>query len=945
VTCAENQVCRAAPGADAECLAECLPGYDWNAAAERCDAVENANCGPGAGSIADACAALSRTCLEGDDGATCGVCLDGTTDEGGVLMACRPFETCATLRCGGENRRCVDPPAGEDAACAGCLDGFVERGGACVADVPTTCVEGAPGSILPMCTAQNRTCETNGGVAACGACLPGFRADGAACVAEVPTCEAGSPQRTLCDEALRVCLDGPGGAMCGGCIDGLVDVNGECLNPVCDDAACLMENRSCAGAPIGGCGPCLEGFDAVDPEDPRGACVEHRICDASACPPGTFCEEQDGGLPPLCNDRPCPDGEALRQDTQNGAVVREDCVPCQVRACNGEGETGVIAPYTIDNDNRCFCETLPGYFTSANDASTRACDADGDGWVNVTAATYLGPNADPHLRANARCTVQTVERVVLQNELGQTFPLEVCDDGLRPGADGPCASPGGYPLYEDEDTDAPNGAYLDSDDNPPYPAQGGRRLGAAEMNPLTRACNAGADANANGVTDAVEAQGSFPVDYDAQLRPFSSLAFFVELHTAAYQQNLPAGQPCASDEECGSDFCLGGRCGARRGTLTIRERSRCDADFPLGYLGAEAGDGDPADGSETDGYWRSCVRNRDARWDVDPFGEGAAAGIQQRAGFDFAGWSCDADRETGTCPVPPPVAAIPPAGFDRPPTHGVCDTDPSARAADLPWMGMNHHSQFKCVEVVAAFSELDGRTRPWEVKAADFYSDASRLPVPLVMNQCSLRAAAVGAAPSVECLPLDGLAVRPGDVGFASVRYIDTSADGVYQRGCIDEWKPAPVASIRQMPDDVRAWRDLCPGHVENPIGVLGAGNPAAFGRLSCGCTPHTGGRFCEVACAEALFMGDNAAVSGCDATTGYCPFGTATHEGRLGTWLCGGVTTTSNASEDPEAGPALETVDDQGVSWRLRGGFPVDIRAEYMVENPGDPQTGWRLR
>ncbi|MCK6573671.1 hypothetical protein L6V77_21540 [Myxococcota bacterium] len=945
VTCAEHQVCRAAGNADAECLPECLPGYTWNAGAGRCDAVMNANCGAGAGSIAADCRALSRTCLESEDGASCGVCVDGTTDQGGALMACRPFETCASLRCGGENRGCVEPPAGEDATCGACLPGFADRGGACVADVPTTCVAGAAGSILPMCTAQNRTCVEEAGGAVCGACLPGFRLEGAACVALVPTCEPGSPTREACDDALRTCVDAPGGASCGACVDGYVDVDGACLSRVCDAAACLMENRSCDGAPIGGCGPCLEGFDAADPDDPQGACLPHRICDAQACPAGTFCEEQGGGLPPLCNDRPCPEGQALRQNTQNGLVISEACVPCQIRACNGAGETGRIGPYTMQNDDRCFCETLPGFFTSANDAGTRACDADADGWVNVTAATHLGPNADPHLRDNARCTVQTVERIALQNELGQVLGLQICDDGPRPDADGPCPNPGGYPLFEDEATDVPGGAFVVGNGNPPYPALDGRRLEAAEMNPLTRACAPGADANANGVLDVGEAQGVFPVDYDAQLRPFSRYAYFLELHTSAYEQNLPGGVACRSDDECGSDFCLGGRCGARRGTLTVRERSRCDADFPLGYLGAEADDGVPGDGEPTDGYWRSCVRNRDASYDADPLGDGPSAGIQQAAGFDFGAWSCDRAIDEGTCPVPPPVAAVPADRFERAPAHGICDTDPAQRAADLPWMGMNHHSQFKCVQVMAAFAELQPRVRPWETKAAEFYSEGGRADAPLVMNQCSLSPAAPGMPPSVRCTPVGGAAVRQGDVGFASVRYIDTSADGVYARGCIDEWKPAPVASVRRMPEDVRAWRDLCPGHRENPIGVLGAGNPAAFGRLSCGCTPHTGGAYCEVACADALFVGDNAAVPGCDPATGYCPFGTAIHEGRLGTWMCGGITTTSVSSEDPEAPPFLEGAGDDGATWRLRGEVPVQIRAEYMVENAAEPETGWRLR
>jgi hypothetical protein len=175
---------------------------------------------------------------------------------------------------------------------------------------------------------------------------------------------------------------------------------------------------------------------------------------------------------------------------------------------------------------------------------------------------------------------------------------------------------------------------------------------------------------------------------------------------------------------------------------------------------------------------------------------------------------------------------------------------------------------------------------------------------------------------------------------------VDTSGTGLYTRGCIDEWKPAPVASPRNVPADVDAWRDLCPGHRENPIGALGAGNPSAFGRLACGCTAHTGGAYCEIPCAEALFSGDNADVVGCDPATGYCPFGTADQDHRVGLWMCGGVATTSVADDDPEAPPYLETTTPGGTTWRLRqGGFPAMIRAEAMQENPGDPNTGWRLR
>lgn len=953
VTCAEHQVCRAEAGGDAACLPECMPGYTWNAGTESCDAQVGANCTPGAaGSIAAQCAGLSRLCLEVDDGAQCGACVNGTTDDAGALMACRPFDTCMSLLCGGENRGCVAPPEGEDAACGDCLAGFAERGGVCVSDVPPTCVPDQPGSIAPMCAAENRACEPNGGAAQCGACLAGYHAAGPDCVVDVPTCDPGSAMQTQCDDALRLCVDAPGGAACGDCVEGFVDVVGECLSLTCDAMECGLAHRSCDGAPIGGCGPCLDGFDAADPDDPAGACLPHQTCGPNSCAAGQFCVEQGAGMPPLCNARPCPEGEALRQNVVNGVPLGEGvCVVCQIQACNGEGERG-LSPYTIDNDNRCFCETLPGYFVNDNDFGTQKCDADGDGYVNVTAATYFGPGADRHLRENARCDVQTIERVDLVNELGQTYSIAVCDDGLQRPEDGPCAGPGGIGLWEDEATDDPSAPFLTGVKNPEYPA-GARRLRPEELNPLTRACAAGADVNANGIDDVGEAQGTAAVGYNSTLRPFVDLGYFIELYASTYAQNVPSGNDCATDADCGSDFCMGGRCGARRGVLTIRERSRCDADFPLGYRGPEAGDADAADGDLTDGYWRSCVRNRDASWDVDPAGNGNQAGIQQRAGLDFAQYSCGDDRRTGTCAAPPPVALPPEGAFERPPAHGVCDTALADRAADLPWMGMGHHSQFKCVRAVDPIAPRDPRARPYEHPYNAFHAlaDAPETAFDdrqsaLTMNQCSLAPAAPGVPPSVTCTPVDGQAVRRQDVGFASVRYVDTSGDGVYTRGCIDEWKPAPVASPRNEPADVDAWRDLCPGHRENPIGVLGAGNPGAFGRLSCGCTAHTGGAHCEIACAEALFTGDNAQVAGCDPATGYCPFGTVAREGRVGLWMCGGVTTTSVAGDDPAAPPYLESTTPGGTTWTLRQGeFPAAIRAEFMQENPGDPNAGWRLR
>jgi hypothetical protein len=915
--CAEHQVCREGQDADATCLETCEPGFVWNAG--RCDAVAGATCEAGAeGSIADQCAALSRRCLANDQGAECGACLDGTTDEGGAMMACRPFATCESLGCAGQGRACLAGAADEDAACGDCLDGFHDQGGACAPDAPPTCAPQGAGSIAARCAAQHRECQGADGAASCGGCLAGFADQGGACVMSPPSCDPGTPVRQTCDAAFRECRVQGAVAACGDCQAGLVDVGGRCVSEVCDAAACMDDHRTCENAPPGGCGHCMPGFDLSDPDDPAAECLPHQTCEPNPCMPNEVCHEQLMGLPPTCDANGCAEGEAVRQTVVDGMVIASECVACQIvaEACQGEGETGRVYPYTVENGDRCFCETRHGYFVNDNDFTAQPCDADGDGWVNVTAATYLSPNADRHLRENARCDLVRVDRVELADELGAVLPLSVCQDGAArfdAGGHSLCAHPARIPLYEDEATDSPDDPFLSGDRNPPY--GDGRRFRAAELNPLTRACIAGADVNANGALDVLEAQDTVPRGYNANLEWFVRFAYFVELYRSEVVSRV-SDNPCQSDDDCGSDTCAGGRCAAQ--TLRISERPRGDAAFPVRYLDTD------------DEYWRSCLRRRDATWDDDPDAPGGP-GRQNRAGLDFAEWTCDA--ATGSCPTPPPVARMPADAFTATPPHGVADTGPAERR-DGPWLGMGHPSQFKCVQVVDNIRNLDPRAAPYE-RHTDAFTGASP---ELTFDRCALRGDAV------ECAAVPGDQVHVGDVGLAAVRYADRPGD--YLRGCIDEWLPEPMAGDGVA--RVKAWREMCPGYFHdpdglhgNPNGVRGVADRTRFGELLCGCSTNTGGERCEIGCAEALRGAAGATGEEC-TDTGYCILDTPDHAGRVGYWMCAHPETTSNASDDPDAPPWLEAG-----GFTLRGGgFPSTLRSNPLQPVMGEANPeGWGLR
>lgn len=199
--CGPYQRCLPGTGmGDASCLAECEIGFTWNPGTSACDPIPDATCAPGAdASIAAACAAAHRSCVEDALLARCGGCVDGFLDESGT---CRAVRTCDDLACAANHLSCTPAGAHADASCGGCVAGYARDGSACV---PLTCA-----AIAAHCDAANELCvEPSGGGAVCEGCKPGFVEDVATGACREPytcaTLPSPCPGGQICQEgtALR----------------------------------------------------------------------------------------------------------------------------------------------------------------------------------------------------------------------------------------------------------------------------------------------------------------------------------------------------------------------------------------------------------------------------------------------------------------------------------------------------------------------------------------------------------------------------------------------------------------------------------------------------------------------------------------------------------------------------------------------------------------------
>ncbi|MEL6179249.1 MAG: hypothetical protein AAFS10_09855, partial [Myxococcota bacterium] len=729
--------------------------------------------------------------------------------------------------------------------------------------------------------------------------------------------------------------DGTSTLLCSDVVPGgtaLILTDGGGCTATNDNNGCRL-GGSCVGA--SGCEVGTEGCD-----DPVGVC--------GGCAGGTFCAEGEEG-DAVCAGWPCLDINGDPDENSAFNVNTGECQLCNPRPmCAAEGETGRLWPFTL-NTGRCICETQTGYYADVSlNGSARACDADGDGWVRSAARGAIESN-DQAMRDNARCTVRTIDRFELQNEYGQSREVFLCvndetvsaapcvrgdscgDGGRCFGTAGECGESeegctcgclerAPISLYESVKLD--DNRQLDGDiDTPQY---GERRLGAVELNGLTRACvSATADFNDNSISDVNEYHGN-PVlqpEGDPVLRSlngtFAKFAYFIELHQGWFAR-------------------VGGEAVGR---YVIAERSRCGNGFPVKYDDVLDGD-----------YWRECTRNRDSEYD---------SLTSSTVGFDFAQFSCGTEAET--CPLPAPLALAADEGSI--PAHGLCDLQQQGALppADGVWRGMNHHSQFKCalIDPTAAAGQPQSVAR--SALSDELGTDGQGQNAVYQFNSCSITGAPVApsitppdsnANPSgtnITCTPLPRSQVTTDDVGFVSVRYNDVG----YTKGCINEWAPSSV------PEERLAWRSLCPGYAETSANfppnsssspVRGQGNVNDFGRITCGCGLNYGGPGCDLGCAQPHLGGtlDNTAGPLCscadldDPTSCYCSLLDNTEPGgrtRGGYWMCGDVDAVSTYS-DLSAPPVHS-----GGGYTLSGSVPSVgfIQAQPMCAGD-DCDTGYSI-
>jgi hypothetical protein len=763
-------------------------------------------------------AGICKACALGQAGCLCmsnGGCLEGAVCDSDVCQACEPGDEhcpCANGGCNGDlaclNDVCTSSSCAErtkDCPCA--AEGNGERcNDDLYCDPNNTCrdctsdVFGCPCDADSRCSgglacdqgkcASKRTCRELVSAGACGVhqqCEDDSDGVGTCTPA---SCKSGWTWSTAINECTR-CSSG--------------DCSSE---PTCGASSIMSIAAECAGLSEkcvedsngARCEGCVEGA-----ERKNDRCVPSMPCGKGTCEDDEYCDVDAQ----KCEKLPCPAGQSQDKGGK--------CSACST-TCSAVGLTGRVWPFRTLVDT-CICETVPGYFMPSDQrASPARCDADQDGWVRQEADDG-SVRADTALRSNSRCKISKVDGVVLRDEFGTDREIRSCGDGegLVPAdAAGPCTARNPMRLLESERNDV--ASKMSVEHAPPYDqlakvGSGGRILQSRELNSLTKACvTANADYNDNGQSDLTEQQarpGGMAGD-DDQTR-LQSFAYFTELYRAWYEA------PTSGDA----------------GKIVIAERSRCAVgDFYLSYW---AGDDSSAAFAPNDApidlkqpgvlptptqagsnYWRNCERRRDPTYNTED------------VGFDFAQWSCASD--TGSCAsAPPALADLNADTFDHNTTtlsgYGLCGTK-GAKPADGSWRGLNHSSQFKCVQIDNGSG----------VKAPKHNTSEFQKGGKFVLNVCEAsmdsRPTHEGSAsyePVLRCAPQEP--PTPPDAIDADVRvawaavtfkeYTDlnaqTGAPG-YQGGCIDE--------------DVD-WNDkydLC----RTPVYTLDDDENTSFGRYSC---------------------------------------------------------------------------------------------------------------
>ena len=805
--CVGRQVCQeAAAGRDARCVEQCEPGWQWSAEAKRCLA-EPASCeapGDDAGaptrSVAAECEAASRRCVAGDDGgdAFCGGCLPGFVSEGG---ACRPVRTCDELSevCAANHRDCEPATDDRDARCAPCPPGSDEMlDGRCLA---RSCEPGPSNSFAEGCASAHRSCETLDVGARCGSCQAGFaeREDGE-CEPVVGCAELG------CAARHRHCTAATahGDAECGACRAGFTSAGAECVaieaSSCADDVAgsslaslCEAEHRSCEA---GACAGCLGGY-VEDPETQR--CRREIDC-ADCRAAGRTCDEVQGVK--VCGE--CR--EFFEQDPSSGECVAVACCENQ-DVCSQAGNDGprlscpdsqVCSPAVGNRAASCRRECgersiwdgqacapcppcgRPGEtgrpFPTVSAAGECICETE-PGYFFSRAGTIgaqpCDADGDGWVRESARQAIDASDPVIRDNARCEVRRVQAFVLVNEQGQQQRHELPSPLRLFESNrnDDDALLRASLAQ-------ANLDRGFGDDEhaAEPLLPHAK-----NLNRLTKLCHLPQSDYNDngvpdvgeWGEQPPAVEGPADWAVFNRFSYFAELHHAYFDAPNPEA-----------PNVGEYRIVERARDPADEP-----------DPArrvaiEYAGSSDFWRQCLRWRDADFES----------VARPVGMDFA--------------------------FDTPElvTPGDIGRRPVVR-------GMTHHSQFKCLHVVAEPSpDAPQEVSPqlersqFEINTCDLQSvggvdaDSERNPAAPVF---SCRAEPASHRPAV------------GQLRWAGVRFEPHANDpgGTYRRGCVDE-----CSWIR----DGRIALSACNlelGHaqsIQTPLDVACEGLGAEFGRLQC---------------------------------------------------------------------------------------------------------------
>jgi hypothetical protein len=346
-------------------------------------------------------------------------------------------------------------------------------------------------------------------------------------------------------------------------------------------------------------------------------------------------------------------------------------------------------------------------------------------------------SSDPVIRTNARCQVRSIDRFVLVNQRGESLDVLL---------------PGNLELYEPDRLDDEGlDSYRGAPDEGGVPLYGASKPPARALNPLTKYCAAG-DFNGNGAPDALEWQ----TDPSLKDFPFTAFAYFAELHRGWYE-SVP-GQPS--------------------GRYVIREKARVgqgEDDDPVPGLY------DPTQEQGDVGPLLRCEVWPDPRY---VSGDESSNNV----GLDFARFS----------PYP--------GSLDF--AHRVIDDAtglplviPTPKPGEVHFTGMNHHSQFRCVQIPVP---MPFSPSPGQLAGYDFLDENGVLKFQMNTAGSSQTEHPPVTDPLVTPNPFDvsvpwspvpteELANPPANsiVGWAAVRYRPDSRpyrdDATYQGGCVNQ--------------------------------------------------------------------------------------------------------------------------------------------------------------